>query len=276
MRSLLLNLILMSSICTVSCAQTKVIQQNTETSTDQNKMSDIYYIGHRGESSTAPENTLSSFRLAWQLNADGAECDIHLSKDNRVMIMHDANTKRTSGVDMEIKNTNSDDLRKLDVGVFKDSTYLNEKMPFLEEAISIVPEGKKFVIEIKCGTEVFPFLKAIVDESGKKAQLIFISFDWDVIVEAKKQFPENKCYWLSSKKETLADKMKECSEVGLDGLDLNYKVIDEEVMAKAKELNLDIITWTVDKPEEAKRLIGIGVKGFTTNRTAWLKSQVNN
>ena len=272
MRSHLLSFIVMDMIFLASCSQSKVAQSYNLS--DQNNMSNICFIGHRGESSIAPENTLAAFRLAWELNADGVELDIHLSKDNRIMVMHDANTKRTSGVDLEIKNTLSDDLRKLDVGVFKDSTYLNERIPFLEEAISTVPEGKKLVIEIKCGSDVLPFLKKVLDESNKKEQIVLISFDWDVIVEAKKYFPETPCYWLSSNKVTLLYKMDEAVKSGLDGLDLNYAVIDETVMRKAKALNLDIIAWTVDKPDEAERLVGLGVKSLTTNRTAWLRSQL--
>ena len=52
----------------------------------------VKYIGHRGASYYAPENSLGSLQLAWQLGADGAECDIYLTTDNQIVVWHDGNT----------------------------------------------------------------------------------------------------------------------------------------------------------------------------------------
>lgn len=229
------------------------------------------YIAHRGASHLAPENTVAAAKLAWEQNADAVELDIYLTKDNRVMVMHDKNTKRTTGKSMVVAESCSDSLRMLDAGSFKDAKYAGERIPFLEEMIATIPAGKQLVIELKCGSEVLPFLKDVVEKSGKQAQCLFIAFDWNTIVDTKKQLPHNACYWLSSKKEGLSEKMKEAKAAGLDGLDLGYKAIDEQVMQQAKELGLGILAWTVDAPAEAKRLIGLGVKGITTNRPGWLK-----
>jgi len=232
----------------------------------------VEIIAHRGASSIAPENTVTSANLAWKLGADAVELDIYLSKNNRIMVMHDGNTKRTSGEDYIIKNTNSKILRKLDVGSFKDVKYKGEKIPFLKEMIATVPKDKELVIELKCGSEVLPYLKKVVKSSGKQGQMILIGFDWKTIVEAKKVFPDNKCYWLSSKKEGLSEKMQEAAQNKLDGVDLYSSIIDEKTMQLSKQLNLDVIAWTVDSPDEMKRLISLGVKGITTNKPEYLKS----
>jgi glycerophosphoryl diester phosphodiesterase len=236
----------------------------------------VSFIAHRGESGTAPENTLAAFQLAWELKADAVELDIYLSKDNRIMVIHDANTKRTSGQDYLVKETDSEILRKLDVGLFKDSKYKGEKIPFLEEAIQSIPSGKTLVVEIKSGPDVLPWLEKVVKESGKINQLVFIAFDWQVIVSVKKMFPDNRCYWLSSDKKKVMARMDQIVTAHLDGLDLHYSIIDKQIMNRAKHLNLEIIAWTVDDPVEASRLISLGVKGITTNRTQWLRSQLNN
>ncbi len=229
-------------------------------------------IAHRGASSYAPENTVASEELAWKLGADAVELDIYLSKDKKVVVMHDGNTKRTSGESYVIKDTKSKVLRKLDVGSFKEAKYKGEKIPFLKEMIAKVPDGKELVIEIKCGIEVLPYLKKVVKSGGKQKQMIFIAFDWKTIVEAKKIFPENKCYWLSSKKEGLAEKIKEAAQIKLDGVDLVNNIIDEKTMQLTKQLNLDVIAWTVDNPDEMKRLINLGVNGITTNKPDLLKT----
>jgi glycerophosphoryl diester phosphodiesterase len=148
-------------------------------------------------------------------------------------------------------------------------------MPFLAEVIETVPDGKKLVVEIKCGPEVLPALKEVVEASGKKNQIIFIAFDWQTILDTKAQFPDRACYWLSSTKEGLHERMKEAMKLRLDGVNLQSKLIDDKTMKLANELGIKkMLCWTVDDPAEAKRLVNLGVKGITTNRPAWLKEQL--
>jgi len=231
-------------------------------------------IAHRGASFIAPENTLASAKLAWELKADAVECDIYLTKDNQVVVMHDGNTKRTTGKSFKISETTSDVLRTLDAGSWKDSKYQGEKIPFLEELIATVPFGKKLVIEIKCGMEVFPALKEVVSKSGKKDRLIFIAFDWETILAAKKMYPENACYWLSSSSADVQAKMSEVAKYGLDGINLSNKIVDQETVEKAKDLGFGVLSWTIDDPEEVKRLVGLGVVAITTNRPDLIRSSI--
>jgi len=235
-----------------------------------------FFIAHRGDSFVAPENTVASAKSAWQAGADAVEIDIHLSKDNRIMVIHDSDTKRTcSGKkNLEVAKTPSVLLRDLDAGILKGPEFKGEKIPYLTEIIETVPEGKTLVVEIKCGTEVIPPLVRVMGKTPKRSQIVFICFDWDTMVETKKTFPDNKCYWLSGSKNGLTKKIKEAAENGLDGVNLNYSIIDEEVVKTAKEHNLEVLAWTVDNPDEAKRLSALGVTKITTNRPAWLKEEM--
>jgi glycerophosphoryl diester phosphodiesterase len=231
-------------------------------------------IAHRGSSFTAPENTVAAAKLAWEQNADAVELDIHLSKDNRIMVMHDSNTKRTTGQLYPIAETSSEVLRTLDAGSWKNELYKGEKIPFLEEMIETVPVNKKMVIEIKCAIEVLPLLQQVVNSCGKKDQLIFIAFNWETIVATKQLFPTNACYWLSSSAAEVSAKMDEAAQKGLDGINLNNKIIDQEMVERAKQLGLSVLSWTVDDPEEAKRLIQLGVSGITTNRPDLIRQSI--
>ncbi len=233
-------------------------------------------IAHRGASYLAPENTVAAAKLAWELGADAVEVDIYLSKDNRVMVIHDKNTKRTcSGKkNLVIEDSPSMLLRDLDAGEWKGDEFKGEQIPFLKEIIETVPTGKTLVVEIKYRGEILPALKRCIEKSEKAEQIIFICFDWKMILDTQKEFPDNKCYWLSSSKQGLSKKMKQAAENGLAGVNLKYSIIDEEVISMAKENNLEVLTWTVDDPEEAKRLTEIGVAGITTNRPQWLKEEM--
>ncbi len=234
------------------------------------------FIAHRGASYLAPENTVASAKLAWKLGADAVEVDVHLSKDNRVMVIHDKDTKRTcSGKkNLEIAKTPSILLRDLDAGIWKGEEFKGEKIPYISEIIEIIPPGKSLVIEIKCGKEAIPALLRSIEKSDKKEQIIFICFDWKIILAAHKAFPENKCYWLSSLKPGLKKKISQAHKEGLTGINLKHSIVNEEIVAFAKENELEVLSWTVDDATEAKRIAAIGVSGITTNRPQWLKEEM--
>ena len=234
-----------------------------------------FYIAHRGASYEAPENTLASVKLAWEVNADAAEIDVYLASDNRIMVIHDKDTRRTcAGKSFIVKNTPSEVMRDLDAGSWKDPRFKGEKIPYLEEIMETIPEGKKLVVEIKCGSEIIPHLERVLAKSPKRSQIIFISFGWETILDIKKAFPENPAYWLSSDKKSALKRIPEAAEAKLDGINMQYAAIDEELMAAAKNYNLEVLSWTVDQPEEAKRLHGLGVNYITTNRPDLLKQQL--
>ena len=125
-------------------------------------------LAHRGESFIAPENTLAAFKLAWEKHAEAVELDVYLTHDNKIVVMHDAKTGRTAGTDLVLKDTDSAELRKLDVGKWKGEQYAGEKVPFLEEALATIPPRGRLLVEIKCGPELLPFLRDVLDKSGKR------------------------------------------------------------------------------------------------------------
>ncbi|GAA4839205.1 glycerophosphodiester phosphodiesterase [Algivirga pacifica] len=240
-------------------------------------------VAHRGASADAPENTLAAVQLAWEQDADAVEIDIHLSKDGRVMVHHDKDTKRTAnGPKKYIKETNSTALRSIDVGTFKGEKYKGEKykgekIPFLEEVLATIPEEKHLVIEIKSGMDVVPAMTSVIKNSEKEEQVIFISFDFEAIVQTKKSFPDNKALYLCHYFEPFGTKklFHKVKEAGLDGLDLNYKIIDSSVMELADLMDLEIHAYTVNELTEAKRLIALGVKSITTDQPAKLRAVIS-
>ena len=131
----------------------------------------VEFVGHRGASYLAPENTLASAKLGWELGADGVEIDIYVTSDDKVMVIHDKTTKRTTGTDLPVSTTTSKELRKLDAGKWKDEKYTGEKIPFLKEILKAIPKDKYLVIEIKTGPEIFPALEKVIKKAeGKNAK----------------------------------------------------------------------------------------------------------
>jgi glycerophosphoryl diester phosphodiesterase len=242
----------------------------------------VEIIAHRGSSYTAPENTMASIMLGWKESTD-VEIDIHMSKDNRIVVIHDSSTKRTSGVDLEVSETMSQRLRQLDVGSFKSAEFAGEPMPFLEDVIQTIPDGRKLYVEIKSGLETLPFLKRIILGSGREEQIVIIGFDFDTVATSKLMMPDIPTYWL---KGTEKDKQTEewilhdaklvqqAKLAGLDGLDVHYAGVNKTFADAVKSAGLKLYVWTVDEMQEAVRLKELGADGITTNRPGWLRDRL--
>ncbi len=231
-------------------------------------------IAHRGASHEAPENTLAAVKAAWEKNIPAAEIDIHLSADGKILVMHDKNTSRTTGVSYVLAKTPAATLRTLDAGSWKDPAFRGERIPFLEEVLATIPDRGCLFIEIKCGPEVIPVLKKVLDESGRKERVAIIGFDFKVVSLAKESMPSIPVYYLKYTLKGRYNKslIRKTREAGLDGLDLRYKGIRPSFVEAVHRAGMKLYAWTVDDPETAKELSAMGVDGITTNRPVLLSN----
>ncbi len=241
----------------------------------------VEIIAHRGASYLAPENTMASVKLGWEKDTD-VEVDVYLTKDNKIVVIHDKTTKRTAVTDVNVAESTSEELRKLDVGSFKSEEYAGEQIPFLADIIETIPAGRKLYVEIKCGQEILPYLRELIADSGKMSRIVIIAFDLETAAMSK-ELIDVPTYWLKG-----TEKIKETEQwvphdpqlvqtaknKGLDGLDVHYAGVTKEFTDAVKASGQKLYAWTVDEPEEAIRLIKLGVDGITTNRPGWLRDQV--
>jgi glycerophosphoryl diester phosphodiesterase len=243
----------------------------------------VEIVAHRGASFDAPENTLAAIKLTWAQKADAAEFDVYLSKDGKIVVSHDATTKRVAGVDRKVADQTLAELRKLDVGRWKDARFAGERMPTLDEMLATIPAGKRVFIEVKCGPEIVPELDRVLKASGlKSAQTAVIAFNADVVAAIKKARQDVKAYWLvtlspkKAKPRTAEELIKRAREIKADGLDLSAdpKVLTPEFGAKVKAAGLALYVWTVNDVDLARQMIAAGVESITTDRPEWLREQL--
>jgi glycerophosphoryl diester phosphodiesterase len=244
----------------------------------------VEIIAHRGASFDAPENTVASLRLGYQQEADAGELDIHLTLDQRIVVLHDDDTARVSGVTNNAAETLLDDLRKLPAGQWgkwKGSGF-SETIPSLAEVLKVVPHGKRIYIEVKCGPEILPELERVLRASGlKNDQIVLIGFGYETMVQAKAKFPELRIFWLvgadeNKKYPAVAELIAKARAANLDGLNLEKGFpIDAAFVGEVRKAGLKLYTWTVDDPAVARRLADAGVDGITTNRPKWLREQLS-
>lgn len=234
----------------------------------------VEIIAHRGYSQVAPENTVAAFNLAWRSGTDACELDLYLTADEKIVVIHDADTKRTTGIARKIKESTLADLQSLDAGSGKDPQFQGQRIPTLAEALATMPEGReRFFLEIKDTLRIVPFLARELETwKPRAAQLCVIAFDRVVAREAKKAMPWLPVYRLSSeltkdkKPVDLPELIRSAKEDGLDGLDLSQKwPLTPALVKDIHEAGLKLCIWTVNKPEDVRRLAELGVDGITTD-----------
>lgn len=235
------------------------------------------YVGHRGASYLAPENTLASQKLAWQLGAVGSECDILMTKDQQVIMFHDHNGKRLLHQDITIKEVNYTAIKDLTIYPVKDSNlpeYQGQKISLLSEILDILPADKLFVIEIKTGSEIVLPLKKVVDKHWKQGKIAFIAFDLETILAMKEHYPDVPCHFLADSRASLRKNFKTVIESNLDGINLDYKIIDKKLVEKYNAHNKSVWCWTVNTVRSALKMEACGVELITTDRPKWLVEKV--
>jgi glycerophosphoryl diester phosphodiesterase len=246
----------------------------------------VEVIAHRGESADAPENTLAAFRLAWQRNADAIELDVHLSRHGRPVVIHDPDLKRVAGDPRKVAELTWDELRRFDVGSWKDPRWAGERVPSLDGVLATIPPGKRCLIEIKGGPEHVGPVAAAVRASGKKpTQLAIISFKAPTVAAAKQQLPEVPAYLVAKFKQddqtkawspTLDDLIRDARRIGADGLDLSADgPLDAAAVQAIRRAGLKLLVWTVDEPATARKFADWGVDGITTNAAGRLRRELN-
>lgn len=240
-------------------------------------------VAHRGASHDAPENTMAAFRLAWKQRADAIEGDFYLTQDQQIVCIHDKTTKRTAPGQTvcTIADSTLSELRRLDVGSWKDRKYRGEKIPTLGEVLEAVPEGKRIFVEVKCGPEILPVLKPQLERSGlKPEQIVIICFDAKVVRGVRESMPQYKANWLTSFKQKAGKWTPSQDEVlaslrwtratGL-GSKGETQVVDaafaESIVKQGQEMHV----WTINDPQPAKHFALLGVDSITTDKPAAIR-----
>ena len=236
-------------------------------------------IAHRGYSSKAPENTLSAFKLALDCQADMIELDIHLSKDNQVVVIHDATLKRTSGQEGTIQSKTLAELKQLEVGSWFGKDYANEPIPTLEETIQLVNEKSILLIELKVdeNNEVYKGLVAetlkVIEKYQASSWCILQAFDSQYLKEiqtANVNIPYHKLIVNTHEPlPTFIDTKLQWGSldesIGYSAVNPYYKTLTPNQVKIWQSKGYEVYTYTVNELDNMKQIVDMGVNGLITN-----------
>ena len=236
-------------------------------------------IAHRGASFYAPENTISAFDLAVSFGVDGLEMDVHMTKDKKIVIIHDDSTGRTGSKNFRINKSKFETLKRVDVGSWFDEKFKGEKIPLLESVIERTPNYLDLYVEIKSGTEILDSICELVANFGeRKEKFIFFSFNYEVVYDLKRILPDCKVLWIVEygynvphEKGMYSKTFKKIEDANLDGIstlaDLTHCIrMAKEIKRRGWIWNV----WTVDNHHLARQFMNLGVSSLSTNRPDWI------
>ncbi len=217
--------------------------------------------GHRGNPEAAPENTLESFENAIELGCDFIETDVHLTRDGRFMLCHDANALRTCGVDMPFAEANSAELRKLDASFafnHAGGSFHATRIPFLEEALELVRRHPDVRISLqpKC-----PWVKEICDavkRAGMCPQIAFNDGHLDYMKTAKREIPEAVIFYDTYLAPQLEEAIDISAGLGFFGIVSAYPTLTSEYVNAIRAAGLEPGAWNVNDPDGIAKYLAMG------------------
>lgn len=222
-------------------------------------------IAHRGVSALERENSHAAFVAAGNRSHYGIETDVHVTKDEKYIIIHDDTTQRVTGVKGTVEEMTFDQLRALTLTDLDGSPRKDLTLPSLEEYIRICKKyDKQSVLELKNHMEP-RHISAIVElirSEGWLERTTFISFDLPNMLCLRSLLPDQPLqYLVNSITNDLLDILRDNK---LD-LDIRFPNLTREFLDACHQNGILVNVWTVDSIDNARRLADWGVDFMTSN-----------
>ena len=231
---------------------------------DSRKKMDV--IGHRGYPAVAPENTLPSFKAAMDLGVDWIETDVQETKDGVLVLFHDDDLARITGVSGKIADYTYDELLQMDFGAWFSDGYAGTKIPTLQEFMDLVKDDDvRIYLELKDIGEVDGFVEAIynvIEQNGMHDRVVYASFNYGYLQQFKAIDSSTQilCNTMLANESILLDTPAEY--YGINSENASTSLINAIHNAGSK-----VFVWTPDSPQQMQNLYRMGVDGVCTNQS---------
>jgi len=229
-------------------------------------LTDLHFpsvIGHRGAAARAPENTLAGFRVAKSLGCIWVEFDVRLTGDSVLVVCHDDRLERTTSGRGAISKLPIATIRELDAGGWFDARFAGERVPTLDETLTLCRELDLGVnVEIKAergqGRAAAGAVAASLDRiAGKPPPVLISSFLEDAVAEAAKRMPTVPRAMLFRK---LPGNWTEIAgELGCAAINADQRYLSEGLVANVCAAGYPVLAYTVNDAARARQLFGWGV-----------------
>lgn len=210
-------------------------------------------IAHRGASKDAPENTLPAFKLAYEQGAEAIETDVHLTKDQVPVLMHDERVNRTTNGKGYIKDFTFRELKQLDAGSWFSSHFTGTPITSLEAFLKWVQFKPLDVqIELKNNKINYQHLESIVYEMIREYKLLnritLSSFNPNSIKQMKGFNQTIQIAYLTSRKRK--NMIQHIKDLGANALHIKYRLLSPTLVSQCYQAHIPIRVYTVNKADK--------------------------
>lgn len=223
---------------------------------------------HRGASGLYPENTMEAFHGALKRRADGLELDVQLSRDGKVVVIHDHRLERTTNGTGAVQQHTWRQLRRLRADKGARPPTSQTRIPSLREVLdAFAPTPLRFIIELKNFLVPQPHLEERVIDLIKRYQLtertVVSSFNFDSLLRIKELEPSQATALLYVG--PLQQPWEVGARYGTNQLHVPDDQLTRPLVEEAKARGFQVLGWAIDKSARIRQAAEMGVDGIITN-----------
>lgn len=228
---------------------------------------------HRGDSVSAPENSLPAFELAVTEKTEWVELDVHQTKDGVIVVSHDDNLERISGQDVFVYDLTYDEILKMDVGSWFSDDYAGLHLATLDDVLKVCKDNAKVQIEIKPtdhDDHIEEAILKIVNENGMHDQVLILSLKPEPLKRVKELDPTMITAY--------------CMVVAMEHIEdipfADYYSVEEsnvkpQLASRVHDAGGQLFAWTVNSDENVQYLVDCGVDAILTDDPAMMRNALS-
>ncbi|MFC3747866.1 glycerophosphodiester phosphodiesterase [Paenibacillus sp. GCM10012306] len=214
-------------------------------------------VAHRGFSGKAPENTLAAVRMALELPfVRWMEIDVQLSRDGVPVVIHDYTLDRTTNGHGKVREMTWESIRRLDAGGWKGRAFRGEKVPSLDEVLTLVSGKIHLNIELKTVNDLYPGLEQavidLVNARNMRDKVVLTSFDHGSLQRIKALDPRFSTGLIYDSRS--GDPAARTQELQCSFLSIRFSRLNPHMAGLLAEQGIKVMAWTVNKARDMRRL----------------------
>lgn len=232
-------------------------------------------VAHRGASAYAPENTIAAFELALAQGADVLEFDVHLSRDDHPVVIHDFTVDRTTNGNGPVRELTVRELKRLDAGAWFKQKFAGQQIQTLHEILERFRGRASFGVELKAGSDFYPGIEERVVSTLQTYDVteraLLLSFDHAALGRVRALDPSVKTGAL------VAHRPLDPGVVApgiATALCPRAELLTEADARRTLAAGLELFVWVSNDPALLDRLIAWGVTGIVTDRPDLLRRRL--
>ena len=223
----------------------------------------IAVTAHRGGARMAPENTISALEYAVEAMADYAEIDVQETKDGEIVLLHDSNLKRVTGLNANIWNLTYDEVSQLDAGVKFHKKFRGEQIPTLGQALEYCQGKLRLNIEIKYNghnSQIVRKVVNIIQENEFQDKCVVTSMNYKFLTQIRELDPEIKTGYIMS---MIYGDLSALTDA--DFFSVKYTYLNQAFVRRAHALGKEVWAWTPNYQGDMQRMVDCKADNIITD-----------